>query len=83
MPQIGHTGWQVQSIDPSAYVTTATGDLKYGARVRFATGAGNKGSVFVANDQLSPAAVGAMIDVQAALLDSIATMGSEPRMVEV
>lgn len=78
MAVIAHTGWQVRNIDPAAYVTDANGDLMYGARVHFITGAGNKGSVFVSNQQLTPAAVGELINVQAALLDSIATMTAEP-----
>lgn len=78
MPEIAHTGWQVQGIDPSAHVTAANGDLVYGARVRFVTGAGNAGTVFVTNDELTPAIVGERINLRAALLDAIAAMSSEP-----
>lgn len=78
MPEIAHTGWQVNTIDPSAYVTDAAGDLQYGARVRFTTGAGNKGSVFLLNEVLTPANVAAAINRQAALLDAIAVMSADP-----
>lgn len=78
MARITHTGWQVTSIDPSAYIAAADGSPIYGARVRFATGAGNVGSVFFRDTELTPANVGAAIDQQAALLDAIATMTAEP-----
>jgi hypothetical protein len=75
---IAHTGWQVTSIDPSAYVVDAKGDPIYGARVRFTTGAGNQGSVWVPEGALTPANTAELINVQAALLDQIAALGSDP-----
>lgn len=75
---IAHTGWQVTSIDPSAYVVDAKGDPMYGARVRFTTGAGNSGSVWVPEGALTPANAAALIDVQAALMDQIASLSSAP-----
>ena len=79
---IVHTGWQVTSIDPSAYVVDAKGDPMYGARVRFTTGAGNQASVWVPEGELTPANVKALIDVQAALLDQVAFLSS-PAVGEV
>lgn len=76
--QIAHTGWQVTSIDPSAYVVDAKGDPLYGARVRFTTGAGNQGSVWVPEGAMTPANAAALIDVQAALMDQISALASPP-----
>jgi hypothetical protein len=78
MATIVHTGWQVTGLDPNSYVAAANGDPIYGARVHFATGAGNKGSVFLADSDLTPANVGTMIDMKAALLDQISTLQASP-----
>lgn len=78
MAHLIHTGWQVTGIDPSAYVADANGDPMYGARVHFVTGAGNKASVFLRDQDLTPANVGALIDMKAALLDEIRTLQAEP-----
>jgi len=76
--QIAHTGWQVTSIDPSAYVVDAKGDPMYGARVRFTTGAGNQGSVWLPEGALTPANAAELINVQAALLDQVGNLASPP-----
>ena len=76
--EIAHTGWQVTSIDPSAYVVDAKGDPMYGARVRFTTGAGNQGSVWLPEGTLTPANAAELINVQAALLDQVGYLSSPP-----
>jgi len=78
MPQLAHTGWKVTGIDPNAYVADANGDPMYGARIHFVTGAGNKASVFVRDQELTPANAGALIDMKAALLDEIASLEAAP-----
>jgi len=78
MAQLTHTGWQVTGLDPNAYVAARDGSPIYGARVHFATGAGNVGSVFLADANLTPANVGALIDMKAALLDEISNLGAPP-----
>lgn len=83
MTEIAHTGWKVVSIDPSAYIAAADGSPVYGSRIRFQTGLGTMGSVFLRNEDLTPANAGALIDVQAALLDKVATMQAEPGTVVV
>lgn len=83
MTVIGHTGWRVVSIDPSAYQVAANGDPIYGYRVRFETGAGNKGTVFLREQDFVPANVGAAIDVRAAVMDSVAMMESPATITEV
>lgn len=74
MVPLMHTGWQVTSVDSSAYTTNAKGDTVYGARVRFATSAGNTGSVFVADELLTPENVTAAINLKAATMDTIANL---------
>lgn len=82
MPQIGHTGWRVTSIDPSAYSVDANGNPMYGYRVRFETGAGNQGTVFLREQDFVPVNVGAAIDTKAAVMDTVATMDSGPVNLE-
>lgn len=74
MQPLMHTGWQVTSIDSSAYTTDAKGDTVRGARVSFATTAGNTGSVFLADELLTPDNVTAAINLKAATMDTIATL---------
>lgn len=83
MTQISHTGWQVISIDPSAYTVDIAGNPMYGTRVRFQTGAGNKGTVFIRDQDFIPVNVGAAIDVKAALLDQVANMSAPPQTLDV
>lgn len=78
MATIFHSGWQVTGLDPNAYVAAKDGSPIYGARVHFATNAGNKGSVFLADTDLTPANVGSMIDMKAALLDEISGLEAGP-----
>jgi hypothetical protein len=83
MAQYMHTGWQVTSVDSTAYVTNTKGDTVYGSRVSFQTSAGNGGSVFVANDQLTPDNVTAEINKRAAIMDTIAGLAQPAEAVEV
>lgn len=83
MAQLAHTGWQVTSIDSSAYVTAASGDAVYGARVHFRTNAGNTGSVFVADEDLSPQNVTYAVDQRAAVMDTLAALAQPPGTAEV
>lgn len=83
MPQYAHTGWQVTSIDPNAYVTAASGDAVYGARVGFRTNAGNAGSVFVRDEDLTTENVTAAVDQRAAIMDTVASLQQPPGTAEV
>lgn len=83
MPQIAHTGWKVISVDPSAYTVDIAGNPMYGYRIRFQTGAQNLGTVWLRTEDFSPANVGAAIDVKAALIDQVANMNSEPKVVDI
>jgi hypothetical protein len=82
MATLFHSGWQVTGLDSNAYVAAKDGSPIYGSRVHFATNAGNKGSVFLADTDLTPANVGTMIDQKAALLDSIANLEAAPLVGE-
>lgn len=83
MQQLTHSGWQVTSVDSTAYTVDAKGNPMYGARVNFQTTAGNTGSVFVPNDLLTPENVTAQINQRAAIMDTVANLSEPPETVEV
>lgn len=83
MAELAHSGWKVVSIDPSAYTVDIAGNPMYGYRVRFQTGAGNLGTVWLRTEDFSPLNVGTAIDVKAAIIDQVSSMNSEPKVVEL
>ena len=83
MSPLMHSGWQVTSVDSTAYTTNVKGDTVFGSRVAFATSAGNNGSVFIPNDQLSVDFVTAEINKRAAMMDSIAQLSQPPEAVDI
>lgn len=83
MSPLTHTGWQVTNVDSTAYSTDAKGNPVYGARVYFATHAGNSGQVFVPNDHLTPENVTAEVNKRAAIMDTIATLQQPAETVDM
>lgn len=66
--------WQVTGQAADQYETDGAGNPVTGYRVSFITGAGNRGSVFVPNDQYKPETVKTLIQAQANTMDAIGAL---------
>lgn len=67
------SGWSVTAVTPGTVVTSDNRVVK-GNTVSFTTGAGNQGTVFVADSQFTPAIVRAMVAERAAIVDGVASL---------
>lgn len=65
------TTWSVTSDNPDQLEFDGAGNPVSGHRIGFITGAGNRGSVFVADDHYNANAVRALINAQAVRADQI------------
>lgn len=63
--------WTVTGDLPDQFSTAGTATPVIGHTISFITGAGNRGSIFVANDQYTPTLVKPALQAQATIVDEI------------
>lgn len=74
-----HSGWVVTAQLTDQVIVTAAGQAVTGVQIFFITGAGNEGSVFIANNHYTPKVVRPAIHAQAAQIDTIGSLASGPQ----
>lgn len=72
------TTWRVTSDSPDQYDFAAGGEPVLGHIIRFVTGEGATGSVFVPEAHYNAAAIRQLLAAKAAVADEIATLSSGP-----
>jgi hypothetical protein len=73
---VHHSGWVVTSQLTDQVIVTAAGQAVTGVQIFFITGAGNEGSIFVANNHYTPKVVKPAIHAAAAQIDTIGQLSS-------